>query len=212
MRLFLFLSFAVSILCHAQTYQKYDFHLDGCLTETDLDELDNALTFFESQIQIRYQDQNLSEAYFSYLESLYVPGNTETNFEFLLNKEAVKIIGHLKDSNTFDKIWISLCEAVAQLRDEEGNPILNDPDNDKLVIINKDGAYQRCVKSSTGSITIKRYIDFEIENPGLSFPLSARFLRRNLKKKELDDDVNRLVIALGFYYEYIFMMQNYYGE
>ena len=129
-----------------------------------------------------------------------------------MNKKAVTIIERLKNSKTFDKIWISLSTAVSEIRDEYGEPILNDPDNEKLVIINKYGDYQKCVKASTNNSAIIEYIDFEIESVGMSFLISAHNLRKGLQEKDIDDDLNKLVIALGFYYEYVFMTNNYYGD
>jgi|TARA_R110000751_G_scaffold265484_1_gene364577 hypothetical protein len=204
-----FLLFIISFFCHSQTNKKFDLELDNCLSALDLNELSHALEYFENELQQRYKNENLNTAYLKYLESFYVPGEENPEVEFFLNKDALKIIERLKSSNTFDKIWISLSEAVSLMRGDNGDPILNDPDNDKFIIINKNGVYQECVRSSTNSSIIKLYIQFEMDNLGMSFTLSARFLRRGLKEKELDSDLNRLVIALGFYYEYSYMMNNY---
>jgi len=182
------------------------------MSDKDLVELKNAVEYFELQLKKKYSTKDLNTAYLTYLESMYSREFDESFLDFYLDKGAIDILERLKISKTFDKIWISLSTAVSELKDENGKPILNDSDNEKLVIINKYGDYQKCVKESTNNKAIVDYVNFEIENVGLSFPISARNLHKNLRPKDLNDDLNKLVITLGFYYEYVYMMNNYYRE
>ncbi|MDC7998026.1 hypothetical protein [Gilvibacter sediminis] len=197
------LLFIITTLSHAQTESKYNFNLGACITEQEANELEYALSYFESQVQQRFGNEDLNRAIFSYLESLYVPSEGAYDLDPSLNKEVPKVLEGLKSSGLFDKIWIPLREADPAAVDQNGNP----PDKN-ILVFNADGSFYKCVLASKTSSIIKRYISYESENPGFNFSFSARFIRRGLEKQELDNDLNRLVIALGFYYQFMYSMNN----
>ncbi len=212
MKLYYIFLILISVNCNSQTTNEFNPNLDDCMSKQDLIELEKAVKYFEKQLIKMYNPKNINEAYFSHLEDFYNGNFDEERFNFFMDKGALGILENLKNSKTFDKIWISLSTAVSELKDENGEPILNDPDNKKVIIINKYGDYQKCVKAATRNSAIIDYINFEINNPGFSIHLSARNLHQRLRAKDFDNDLIKLVITLGFYYEYIFWTNKQFVE
>ncbi|MEL7120728.1 MAG: hypothetical protein AAFO07_14855 [Bacteroidota bacterium] len=91
--------------CTSQTSVHYADSLEDCLSDEDISLLNEACQTFETQLTNKYSGQELGQAYKAFLQDIQtmnIPPN------FFATTDSKKLLGRIKNSKTFDKIWTKL--------------------------------------------------------------------------------------------------------
>jgi len=201
------LAFTLSTtFCHSQTVGYADI-LKGCLAETDILLLNEASQVFEDQLAIAYDGQKLGQAYRSFLEDVQAMNLPP---KFFVTTESKKIMGKLESSKAFDQIWTKLSSVESyeeiQIFTVDG-PLAIVEDEFDSYAINPNGGYITCLFKNNESQVVADYLEAVIKDPGLSPGLTASWLKDNLKEEDFNNGLTRLIMAIGFYYEIMLLLQ-----
>jgi len=104
---FLLILFSILLGCSSEQTVNYADKLTGCMTPADIILINEACYVFENQLKEKYPDKELPEAYKAFLFDIggLIP-------DFFEKKETLNIIKRIKESQTFDKIWIKANEKI----------------------------------------------------------------------------------------------------
>lgn len=160
----------------------YANNLKSCLTDNDIIELNKATNLFEEKLKTKYGSENINQNYLTYLKDLAM---RNINPQFFLDNDSALTLKSLDESGTSNKIWISNTDSKGR----------------SFMTLDKDGAYLKCMLNKNKNETIKEVISMQAELGGISPGLTSRAITENLTETDFNDGLNKVVIAIGFYYE-----------
>ncbi len=209
-KLLLFLLTFVIANCNSQSDKSLD-KLKNCLIDNDLIGLNEAIIVFEKKLSEKYVGQNIAKAYLSYLTDINL---MNIRPEFFQAKDSKQIIENLRESGTFFKIWVLPMSSESLLIDTEGIMIDSDTDSNaqnskriNLVELNPIGEYQKCLLEKLENRDLKDYLNLQKEIPRISSGLTSKTLLTNMTESDFKNELNRLVITMGFYYEMVILFE-----
>jgi len=198
--LILILTFSV-FSCQSQTDQKYAESLRNCLTDSDIEILNKATYEFEQKLSKHYGSADNNQNFLSYLTELASLHSSNIKADFFLNEKSINILNELEEG-TFKKIWAEFVE------DEEEIPIAVAPGYEEeeeekieLYVLNSDGDYLKCINENSDNEFIKEILNSQSLYEDISPSLIASALMQNMTKSDFDDGLNKVIIAIGFYYD-----------
>lgn len=198
--LILILTFSV-ISCQSQTDQKYAESLRNCLTDSDVEILNKATYEFEQKLSKHYGSADNNQNFLSYLTELASLHSSNIKADFFLNEKSINILNELEEVGTFKKIW-------TEFVDEEEIPIAVAPgykeaeeEKLELYVLNPDGDYLKCINQNSNNEFIKEILNSHSEYGDIAPSLIASALKQNMTKSDFDDGLNKVIVAIGFYYD-----------
>lgn len=187
--------------CGFPSHAQYAESLKKCLTKEDISLLNEACLTFETKLKKYYGGQEYGEAYRAFLYDIQTMNLPP---DFFVTADSKEMMERMKNSKTFDKIWIKLSlvdtydivEIVPADSQEGKSEYEFDP-----YFTNPNGEYLGCLMKQNINRTINEYLEAIKSMPGISPGLTARLLQESLTDEDFDNGLTRLVIAIGFYYE-----------
>lgn len=201
--LLLILTFSV-ISCQSQTNQKYAESLRNCLTESDLKILNKATYEFEQKLSKHYGSADNNQNFLSYLTKLASLHSSNIKADFFLNEKSINILNELEEGGTFKKIWTEFVEDLEEIpitvvpgyKEEEEEKL-------EIYVLNPDGDYFKCINENTNNRFAKKILNSQSEYGDIAPLLIAISLRQNMRKSDFDDGLNKVIVAIGFYYHIV---------
>lgn len=209
--LIIILSLAILQSCQPEPTINFTEALRGCLTSEDITLINKATAQFEKKLNDTYGIENSNKNYISYLEDF---SKMNLNPKFMIDSNSKSILDDLKASGTFGKVWISISELstykerntesmIIEFEPKETTTNINIPLVD-YICINPTGDFRKCiVLNNTIHNSLKDVIDIQIKGPSLSYALTSISVANSISVKALDNNLNKVVIAMIFYYELI---------
>jgi hypothetical protein len=182
--------------------------LQGCLTSKDITLINKATAQFESKLNDTYGAENSNKNYITYLEDF---SKMNLNPKFTIDSNSKTILDDLKASGTFNKIWISVSKLNNfKERQSEDKIIEIEPQNKTvdlpkidIITINPKGLFYTCLLKSTGHKSLNEAVAIQTKGPSLSFGLISKAVANSMTEKDLNNSLNKVTIAIIFYYEMI---------
>jgi hypothetical protein len=205
---FLLLILTINLIsCQAQTDKNYADELKNCLSNDDVNLLNKATSHFEKLLSEHYQNSDNSENFNNYLTEI---GSiqTEMNFtaDFYLNRSSIEILDEMEENGTFGKIWIEFIEDA----NEDEIPIAvppgyEEPEKEKidLYILNSNGLYLECINKKSDNDEVKEVLNSQSQYGDISPSIMAGAMKNAMKKTDFDKGLNKTIIAIGFYYNIV---------
>lgn len=205
---FLLLILTINLIsCQAQTDKNYADELKNCLSNDDVNLLNKATSHFEKLLSEHYQNSDNSENFNNYLTEI---GSiqTEMNFtaDFYLNRSSIEILDEMEENGTFGKIWIEFIEDAK----EDEIPIAvppgyEEPEKEKidLYILNSNGLYLECINKKSDNDEVKEVLNSQSQYGDISPSIMAGAMKNAMKKTDFDKGLNKTIIAIGFYYNIV---------
>ena len=203
--LLLILTFSV-ISCQSQTNNKYADNLKNCLTDSDVEILNNATYLFEQKLSKHYGSTDNNENFIAYLTELGSIQYSNFKADFYLNDKSIKIVNELEEIGTFKKIWAEFVEdenedeipiAVAQEYEE------SEIENLELYVLNSNGDYLNCINKNSDNEAVKEILNSQSEYGDIAPSIIASALKQKMQKSDFDDGLNKVIVAIGFYYDIV---------
>jgi len=160
------------------------------MTPADIILINEACYVFENQLKEKYPDKELPEAYKAFLFDIggLIP-------DFFEKKETLNIIKRIKESQTFDKIWIKANEKInsdQQVKEETLN----------FYCINPSGDFIKCLILNNKKKTIGNFLNY-LSGSSTNFPvIIVEKLIQTLTEDDYNDEILRMAIAFGIYYQF----------
>ena len=193
----------------------YAKKLDSCFDQNELTILNEACIAFEEQLTKQYSNLELEQAYLQYLKDL---GEMKVHPSFFFSDKSKVALKKIKSSTVFDKIWINLDSVeFDNLFDELDYEIIpitgsnneiekTEPANEiELYCLNPKAEYFKCVSSSMTNSELIEYYKTIGQVPDISPSLKSSALGYSLKKKDFENDVLKLSVAIEFFIEMALM-------
>jgi hypothetical protein len=169
----------------------------------DISLLNEACQIFEAKLRGKYPGQTDEQAYQSFLHDMQ-----EMNIPpvFFTASDSKALLSRMKQSGTFDKIWAKL--SSLETYDDAGGPEAGAQDDFDPYCTSPKGTYLGCVAAKNTNKVIADYLETVMSAPGLAPSFAAGVFAEELGKRALTDDLTRLVIAVGFYYETALVLES----
>jgi len=192
-----------SISCKDKLSIDYANDLSTCMNSNDIELLNEACQIFEENLKERYNGIEIGEAYIQFLKDLEF---ADVPTPFFLSHKSKQILQKIKDSKTFEKIWIkqSLLEKSDNIEiiefasAESKEEYWNDMD---FYCTNPNGEYLDCLIKNNKNESVIDFLDIITTEPGLSPIITSKSILDNLKNNEYNNGLIRLMITTCFYYE-----------
>tara|TARA_B100000809_G_C15098332_1_gene515890 strand:- start:267 stop:932 length:666 start_codon:yes stop_codon:yes gene_type:complete len=213
----LILSIGILHSCKSEPKINFAEGFQDCLTVEDIIQLNKATAQFERKLNDTYGSENNNAKYLRYLKDFSV---VNLNPKFMIDAKSKDILNDLKASGTFDKVWISIWElSTYKERNTESLIIEFEPKKTTTNIdiprvdyigIHPTGDFRKCLLlDNTIHNSLKDVIELQIKGPSLSYSLTSTSVANSMTAKDLDNNLNKVVIAMIFYYEMVhFTNQN----
>ncbi|MCK7591481.1 hypothetical protein M0G43_12915 [Subsaxibacter sp. CAU 1640] len=193
---YLFLWIALLLMCLSCSKSKtpdYASEMKSCLNDTDRKLINDAVQLFEKKLAHKYQRQSIGKAYISYIKELHTQ---EVEPDFILSAETKTIIDSLKNGGTYDKIWKKL-ETILK----ENNRYKDGVKTIDIYTLDPNGIYLNCLIETSKNKIIKKHLMRKRETPEFSYAFAVEDFSSNFTEKDFDDNLNRMIIAINYYYE-----------
>jgi hypothetical protein len=193
--------------CNSRTSINYADNLKGCLTDEDIMLLNEACLSFELKLINKYKVQKLGQAYKKFLQDVQKmalpPG-------FFVTTDSNELLERIRKSKTFDKIWTKLSSVESyediEIITTDGSQIIPQDEFDSYCT-NPRGNYIECLTKQNINNAIGKYLETIKSVPGLSPGITSGVLNENLTDTDFDNELTRLIIAIGFYYELVLLLE-----
>lgn len=179
--------------------------LKNCFLEQEIALLNEACSQFESKLIEHYPKEPIGIAYKLYLKDI-----SELNEPIgFIKNPSNNLLGKLKKSSAFDKIWAKYSEtyyeddsyeiqAKTNMKNTENETEKTPKD---FYITNPKGAYVDCLLKNQKNIFINEYL-LAVKNIGeISPQILAQGLLNEMTDADYDDKTVRLIIAINLFYE-----------
>jgi len=192
-----------SFSCKDKLSIDYANDLSTCMNSNDIELLNEACRVFEENLNERYNGIEIGKAYTQFLKDLEF---TDVPPQFFLSHKSKQILQKIKDSKTFEKIWIkqSLLEKSDNIEiiefasAESKEDYWNDMD---FYCTNPKGEFLDCLIKNNKNESIIDFLSIITTEPGLSPVITSKSIVDNLQSNEYDNGLIRLMITTCFYYE-----------
>ena len=208
-KILLLLFISISLSCTSQKESNYADKLANCLTETDINVLNEATLLFEKKLEEHYKRKNPNKNFKSYIEDLgSIPPNYDFSPDFYSNDKTAEIIKEMKENKTFQKIWIKYEEdnseeeiAIVSLSDE----IEEEPEQEELIthVLNPNGDYLKCLNSNYSNEPIKEVLNAQTKYGDIAPSIIAGAMNTKLKEEDFENDMNKVVVTIALYYNMV---------
>ena len=193
--------------CQSQTDENYADKLKNCLSDKDVDLLNNATSLFEKKLSEHYGGSDNNENFINYLTELSsMQAGRKFTAEFYLNSNSIQIVNEMEKTGTFNKIWSEFIEDENQ----EEIPIVvapgyEEPEKEKLelYILNSNGLYLECINKVSENKGIKDVLNSQSEYGDISPSIIAGAIKNAVTKTDFDNGLNKVIVAIGFYYNIV---------
>mgnify|MGYP003678022530 CR=1 FL=1 len=167
--------------------------LKTCLKKEDITILEKGLADFESRLGNKYNGMDKEESYIQFLSEFI---NNDISSAFFLNPEMESTRKKIKELGIWTMTVVSDEGMEAEIR-------LDGLEPEKSVgILTLTNEFQNCLIDKVSNDGIKNFLAVRTKVPNLSSGLTAKYILDGIDEKDLKDETNRLVIALGIYYEF----------
>jgi hypothetical protein len=197
------------VSCQSQTSKNYADKLKICLPSNDIEILNNATEHFEYKLIELYGNENLNQNYLKFLSAMSQP-NLAPEFprDFFVNSKSTQILNDLFSSGTSTGIWIAYEEGDSEFEETIQITSMSDetePEKEELKIdvLNPNGEYLKCLVKENETKIMNDVLTRMSEIGGLSPSLTSRALKNNLTESDFDNGLNKVAVAIGFYYDIV---------
>jgi hypothetical protein len=194
--------------CRTKTSIDYAGNLTECLTQDDIEVLNEACGFFEAQLTKRYSNLNTGQAYKAFLQDISAMSIPP---EFFLNPESKAMLEAMRSSKTFEKIWAKQSQLE---KDVEETIIHTTTGQDREpqaqfdpYIINLFASYVQCTTQKNTRKNLSGYFEMIGTTSLISPKFQADQILQNISAKDMDYGLMRLSIAIRFYYDTALMLE-----
>lgn len=197
-----------TISCNqSETDKKYADSFKGCLNDSDIEILNRATFLFEQKLEDHYGSTDSKANFNIYLEELgSIERRLNVPLTFYLNDKSIAIIKELESRGTFNKIWTKFVEEESE---EEISiavaPGYEEPKREKLEIytLNPNGDYLKCINSKSNNEGIKEVLNSQTKYGDIAPSIIAGALKQRMTKSDFDNGLNKVIVAIGFYYDMV---------
>ena len=190
--------------CQNKLQDSYVNDFGKCIDKRDKEVINQMTVHFDLLLNEYYPNTEISLAYQKYLKAI---SKMEIPPNFLLKSESLTLVKSVKETSTFNKIWIIQKNETEQITDSE---------SEQIVIINKDktephfesftinpnGDFLNCLLKNAVNIDFKQILKTKKEMPDISNGLVASALFSSLKKDDYENGLIRTFIVINLYYEF----------
>ncbi|MGB2761547.1 MAG: hypothetical protein WBC58_16425 [Maribacter stanieri] len=148
---------------------------------------------FESELEKVYAGLNPERRYIQFLEDFI---NYEISPDFFLNSELESTRKQIKELG----IWTMTEESDEGMEAEISLDGSKPEKSDGVLTLNNE--FQNCLIDKVSNDGIKNFLALRTKVPNLSSGLTAKYIHDGINEKDLKNETNKLVIALGVYYEF----------
>jgi len=193
MRFFVFILLLSFYSCktHVNTLPK------KCIDEQYFSSINKGVELFENKLSDKYPYLSIEEAYFKFIQDL---SDKKLSAEFFHDESMDSISIAIKGLNLWD-----ISERTKENMDREARLYKVQEMNPNTVKLGKDISY--CLASQTDSDGIKNFLYMNSD-----YRLSPNRIRKTIysgtSNIQLKNPLNRMVIALGVYYQTAFNIKN----
>lgn len=167
--------------------------LKSCLEKKEIEVLEDGLVDFESSLAKQYEGLDKEESYVQFLIDFI---NMDIPPDFFLNSESESTRKRIKEL----RIW-RLTEELDEGMEVEIRLDGSEPEkNSGMWTLTNE--FQNCITDKISSEGIKNFLKIRTEVPDISPRLSAVQIYNGFKEEEFSSKLNRLVIAIGVFYEF----------
>ena len=195
--------------CQTKTGGTYADDLQGCLTNSDIIILNKATSHFENKLTELYGNEDINQNYLMYLSEMgAIPFEPDFPSDFFLNPKSTRIMKELKQNGTYRKIWVKFVEEENE--NDEEIPITTysgyeEPERETfdIDVLNKNGSYLKCMLSKNDNKTVTDILERQADLGDINTLMIAAVLKENMKKSDFENGLNKVVVAIGFYYDFV---------
>ena len=204
--------------CQSKTDNKYADDLRGCLTDNDISILNKATGLFENKLIELYGNEDINQNYLTYLSEMSaIPFKPDFPQDFFLNPKSTQIMEELEKNGTYNKIWATFVEEESEADEEIPiaiSPEYEEPEREKydIDVLNKNGDYLKCMLSKNDTKKVTEILNRQADLGDINTLIIAGALKENMKKSDFENGLNKVVIAIGFYYDFVNMISNRKGK
>ncbi|MFD0976988.1 hypothetical protein [Salinimicrobium gaetbulicola] len=211
-RIFLLIFSVVTISCKSQNHFNYSKGFSDCLSNKDIELLDKATQIFEQKLSEYYGGKNANENFMLYLkDSGSIPPSLKPP-KFYYNHESLEIIQELKRNGTYEKIWRDYdpddsSEDNIEIIQLDGS---DEPERKplKMAFLDPNGDYLDCIKRYYSNKPIKEVLIIQSEHGDIATSVIASVLKKQLKEKDFENGLNKVIVAISSYYEMTILLKN----
>ncbi|PCJ96099.1 MAG: hypothetical protein COA50_07930 [Flavobacteriaceae bacterium] len=162
--------------------------ISDCVKNEENEFLAQGLDDFEVNLEIKYSGLSQEQQYIHFLKDF---SDHKIPTSFYIRPESKVFRDNIKLVEIWRKVALDGSESSKK-------PM--------LVILTKE--FQSCLMNKTQNKGIKGFLGFRNRVSSHSLALSVKYIYDNISEKDLENEVNRLVISLALYYEFGINLEN----